>query len=255
MAGHNKWSKIKHRKAHVEKKKTRLWSKVSRAIMVAARNGGPDPASNLNLRYAIDEARYANMPRDTIARAIKKGAGELLGENWEGVRYEGYGPGGAAIIVETLTNNRTRTAGDLRLQFGKFGGNLGSIGCVAFMFESRGQILVPAAGLTEERVMEAAIEAGADDVQPPAEPEDEDAAWLVLTAPTAFQRVKERLEAAKLPISEAQIAMIPSTRVEARGEQAKNLVDLVDGLEELDDVQKVWSNFDIPDEELAKLSA
>jgi YebC/PmpR family DNA-binding regulatory protein len=267
MAGHNKWSKIKHRKAAVEKKKTRLWSKVSRAIMVAARNGGPDPESNLSLRYAIDEARYANMPRDTIERAIKKGSGELGDGHWENVRYEGYGPSGAAIIIEALTNNRTRTVGDIRLAFSKYGGSLGNAGCVGYMFDTKGQILIGrelqveesqyASGrkgqkpkASDEHVMESAINAGADDVQ---SPDDEDDPWTVLTAPTQFQAVKEGLEKAGLTITEATIALIPQNRVEARGDDAKSLLDLIDALEELDDVQKVYANFDIPDDELAAM--
>ena len=142
MAGHNKWSKIKHRKAVVDKRRGKVWTKCSKAIIVAARNGGSDPAANLALRYAIDEARYANMPRDTIERAIKKGAGEVGGESWENVRYEGYGPGGVALLIDALTDNRTRTVGDLRLAMGKYGGNLGSAGCVSYMFEAKGQIVV-----------------------------------------------------------------------------------------------------------------
>ncbi len=267
MAGHNKWSKIKHRKAAVEKKKTRIWSKVSRAIMVAARNGGGDPESNLSLRYAIDEARYANMPRDTIERAVKKGSGELGEGTWESVRYEGYGPGGAAIIIEALTNNRTRTVGDVRLAFSKYNGSLGNAGCVGYMFDTRGQILVGrelqveasqysggAGGrkgekprATDDQVMEAAINAGAEDVQSPT---DDEEPWTILTAPTVFQAVKEGLEMAGLTILEASIALIPQTRTLARGEDAKDLMDLVDALEELDDVQKVYANFDVPDDAL-----
>lgn len=250
MAGHNKWSKIKHRKAAVEKKKTKAWTKVAKALMVAAKHGGPDPESNLSLRYAIDEARYANMPRDTIERAIKKGSGEKDGSHYETIRYEGYGPGGAAIIVDALTDNRTRTVGDVRLAFSDHRGNVGSSGCVAYMFETRGQILVSPAGASEERVMDAAIAAGADDVLAPDDPSSGEDPWTVLTAPASFQGVKEGLEKAGLRIAEAQIAMIPTNRVVARGEDAKDLMDLVEALEDLDDVQKVYSNFDVPEEEL-----
>jgi YebC/PmpR family DNA-binding regulatory protein len=251
MAGHSKWHNIKHRKAAVDKKRGRLWSKCSRAILAAARQGGGDPESNLTLRYAIDEARYANMPRDTIDRLIKKGSGEIGGESWEKVRYEGYGPGGVAILVDALTDNRTRTVGDLRLQFGKFGGNLGAAGCVGYMFETRGQILV-AGSVPEDRIMEAAINAGAQDASRAGD-EGEDGFWTVTTAPTEFQMVKNGLEAAGITIEEAQIAMIPTTRVSVAADDARKLLSLIDAVEDLDDVQKVYTNSEISDEELAKL--
>lgn len=250
MAGHSKWHNIKHRKAAVDKKRGKLWSKCSRAIIAAARAGGPDPVTNLALRYAIDEARYANMPRDTIERAIKKGAGEIGGEEWEQVRYEGYGPGGVAIIVDALTDNRTRTVGDLRLAFGRHGGNLGQSGSVSYMFEPKGQIVIGGDGLSEEKVMEAAIEAGAEDASPP---DEEGGVWTITTAPTEFQQVKDGLEAAELQIEEAQIAMMPTMRVEVRGDEARKLLALLDAVEDLDDVQKVYANFDIPDSELAEI--
>lgn len=253
MAGHSKWHNIKHRKAAVDKKRGKIWTKCAKAIIVAAKNGGPDPASNLALRYAIDEARYANMPRETIERAVKKGAGELGGENYEQVRYEGYGPGGAAIIVDALTDNRTRTVGDVRLAFGKHGGNLGTAGCVAYSFESRGRILVGATNVSEETMMETAINAGAQDVEAPDDPAEEGASWTVYTLPGDFQAVKEAIEGAGMEISEAEIAMIPTTRTVLRGEDARKLMALVDALEDLDDVQKVYTNADIPDEELAAL--
>ncbi|NUQ53598.1 MAG: YebC/PmpR family DNA-binding transcriptional regulator [Phycisphaerales bacterium] len=254
MAGHNKWSKIKHRKAVVDKRRGKVWTKVAKAIIVAAKNGGPDPASNLSLRYAIDEARYANMPRDTIERAIKKGTGAGAGENYEPTRYEGYGPGGAAIIVDALTDNRTRTVGDVRLAFSNHEGNLGNTGCVAYMFDSRGQIVAKAAGLSEDRVLELAIDAGAADVESPDDPSDNDAAFVILTPVDGFQRVKDAIEHAGLTIIEARIAMIPQNKVEVRGDAAKNLLDLVDALEDLDDVQNVYSNFTIPDDEAESLS-
>jgi YebC/PmpR family DNA-binding regulatory protein len=251
VAGHSKWHNIKHRKAAVDKKRGRLWSKCARAIIAAARGGGADPSSNLTLRYAIDEARYANMPRDTIERAIKKGAGAIGGESWEPVRYEGYGPGGVAILVDALTDNRTRTVGDLRLAFGKYGGNLGSAGSVSYMFEPRGQIVVAAEGASEETVMDSAIAAGATDVEPP---ESEEGAWMVVTSPAQFQAVKEALEGVKLKIEEAGLAMVPTTRTSIRGEDARKLLALIDAVEDLDDVQKVYANFDIPDEEMSQLA-
>ncbi len=243
MAGHNKWSKIKHRKAAVEKKKTKIWSKVSKAIMVAARNGGGDPAANLSLRYAIDEARYANMPRDTIERAIKKGTGEGDTSTFETIRYEGYGPGGVAVIVDALTDNRTRTITDLRLAFSTHGGNIGANGCVAYMFQPRGQLVVSGEGRSEDEVMEAAIGAGALDAKPPEDAEDP--SWLILTEVPDFLSAKETLEKAGYKVSDAQLAMVPDTMVRVSGEQAKTLLELVDAVEDLDDVQKVYTNADI----------
>jgi YebC/PmpR family DNA-binding regulatory protein len=249
VAGHNKWSKIKHRKAVVDKRRGKVWTKISKAIIVAAKHGGGDPASNLTLRYAMDEARYANMPRDTVERAIKKGAGGGENINYENNRYECYGPGGVAIIVDALTDNRTRTITDLRLAFSDHNGNVGSSGCVAYLFQPRGQILVNGEGLTEDKVMEAAIEAGALDVQPP--DDEESPVWTILTEVPAFNVVKERIEKGGFTITDAQLAMIPENLVTVRGEQAKQIIDLIDALEDLDDVQKVYSNADIPDEELA----
>lgn len=253
MAGHNKWSKVKHRKAAVEKRRGKVWTKIAKAMIVAAKNGGPDPDSNLTLRYAIDEARYANMPRDTIERAIKKGAGGGAGENYEPVRYEGYGPGGVAVLIDALTDNRARTIGDLRLAFGKHGGNIGNTGCVAYLFDPRGQIIVKAAGADEERLLGTALDSGALDVEPPDDPAADDAVFEVLTETAGFQAVKEAVERAGFTIVEAQLAMIPQTRVEVRAQNAMMNLALVEAAEELDDVQKVYANFDIPDEELALL--
>lgn len=251
MAGHSKWANIKHRKAAVDAKRGKLWSKCAKAIMVAAKNGGSDPATNLTLRYAIDEARYANMPRDTIERAAKKGAGELGAEDYEEIRYEAYGPGGVAIIADALTNNRTRTASDLRSIFSKYGGNLGQSGSVAFQFDSRGQIAVAAAGVDAERVMEAAIEAGAEDVREPGGP---DLPWTIVTSPTEFQGVKEAIERSGLQIEEASLTMLPNVTVSVSGEDAAKIIRLIDALEDNDDVQKVYANFEIPDDELAALA-
>ncbi len=244
MAGHNKWSKIKHRKAAVEKKKTKIWSKVSKALMVAARHGGPDPDSNLSLRYAIDEARYANMPRDTIERAIKKGAGEKDGDDWLEVRYEGYGPGGVAVVVEALTNNRTRTVNDVRLAFDTCDGKMGAEGCVAYLFEQRGQIVIAAEGVQGDKLMELAIDSGASDIEEPDSPEG---AWVLYSVPTDYITLKDAVEKAGFKIEEAQLAWIPSTRTAVSGEAAKSNEELIESLEDLDDVQKVWTNADFPD--------
>ncbi len=266
MAGHSKWHNIKHRKAAVDKKRGKIWTKCAKAIIVAAKVGGPDIATNLNLRYAIDEARYANMPRDTIERAVKKGSGELGDETYETIRYEGYGPAGVAMIIEALTNNRTRTVGDLRLAFSKYSSNLGNAGCVAYMFEPKGQIVISTIQHDEsdkrakpvprdflsEKIMEAAINAGADDIEEPEATEDE-SQWTILTPVPAFQPVKDAIEAAKIKIAEAQLAMIPNMRTQIKGEDAKKLLALIDAVEDLDDVQKVWTNMDIPDSEMANL--
>ncbi len=244
MAGHNKWSKIKHRKAVVDKRRGKVWTKVAKAIIVAAKHGGPDPDSNLTLRYAIDLARYANMPRDTIERAIKKGSGGADTENYEPVRYEGYAPGGVAVIVDSLTDNRTRTVGDVRLAFTKYNGNLGNAGCVGYMFQSKGQILIKPEGVSEDRLMAAAIDAGADDVQPP-HADSDDAPWLVSTSVVAFHAVRHHLEDAGFAIEEAALALVPDTLVPVTGESAENVSDLIEALEELDDVQTVYTNADL----------
>lgn len=248
MAGHSKWANIKHRKARVDKLRGKAWSKCSRAIIVAAKNGGADPASNLALRYAIDEARYENMPKDTIERAIKKGAGELDGQSFEEVRYEGYGAGGVAVIVDALTDNRNRTAGEMRLVFGKYGGNLGASGCVAYMFEPKGQLFVEkekAPG--EDRLMELAIEAGAEDVVLDGD------AWSVTTAPTDLFSVREALEAAGVEPSSSRLTMIAGNTVALGAAHARSVVKLLDALEEHDDVQKVYANADIPEDVLASI--
>ncbi len=246
MAGHSKWANIKHRKARVDKLRGKLWSKCARAIIVAAKNGGPDPAANLTLRYAIDEAKAANMPKDTIERAVKKGAGELEGASYENIRYEGYGPAGVAVMIDVLTDNRTRTASEMRLLFGKFGGNLGASGCVGYLFEQKGQItLEKDAAPPEERLMELAIEAGAEDVSL------EGDAWIITTAPDDFLQVKDALAGAGIETAGAQLTMIPTNTVDVRGEDAARTLKLLDGLEEHDDVQKVYANCDIPEEILA----
>lgn len=267
MAKHNKWSKIKHRKAVVDKRRGRAWTKCVRAIMVAARAGGGDISANATLRMAVDEARYANVPKDTIERAIKKATGELGAENYEPARYECYGPGGVAMIVDALTDNRTRTITDVRLLFSDHGGNVGATGCVSYVFETKGQIEVTAGPhvpkgrdtvpgpIAEDQLMELVLEAGAENLEGPDPDDTDDTAWLVTTDVPGFTKVKEALEAAGYTISSAQLAMIPSNRQTITGDDAKNLLELVDGLEELDDIQKVWTNADIPDAELAKLTA
>ncbi len=252
MAGHSKWANIKHRKERQDKKRGKIWSKCSRAIIAAARAGGGDPGSNLTLRYAIDEAKYANMPKDTIKRAVDKGAGSAGGDAFVAITYEGYGPGGIAVIVDALTDNRARTAPEVRSLFAKHGGNLGATGCVGFMFETRGRIMIPGS-VGEDTVMEAALEAGADDVESPEPHDDDPGVWTVLTSPADFANVKDAIEAAAIEIVDAEIAKIPNDLVVLDASKARTVLNLVDALEDSEDVQKVYTNADIPDEVLAEM--
>jgi YebC/PmpR family DNA-binding regulatory protein len=236
MAGHSAWKNIKHRKAAVDAKRGRIWSKLSRAIIVAARNGGSDPKFNAVLRLAILDAKAGNMPRETIEKAVKKGAGETDGERFEAVRYEGYGPGGVAVIVEALTSNVNRTAPEIRSIFDKNDGKLGVPGSVAFSFQQRGVLLIPAAATTEDRLMEIAIEAGAEDVTVMEE------GFQVLTEPAQFGAVREALEAKGIATESAEVAFLPMSAVEIDDVMRVRLDKLVDALEEHDDVQKVHTS-------------
>jgi YebC/PmpR family DNA-binding regulatory protein len=236
MAGHSAWKNIKHRKAAVDAKRGRIWSKLSRAIIVAARNGGSDPKFNAVLRLAILDAKAGNMPRETIEKAVKKGAGETDGERFEPVRYEGYGPGGVAVIVEALTSNVNRTAPEIRAIFDKNDGKLGVPGSVAFSFQQRGVLLVSAAAVTEDRLMEIAIEAGADDVS------SMDEGFQVLTEPAQFGTVRETLEARGIVTESAEVAFVPVSPVDIDDAARVRLEKLVDALEEHDDVQKVHTS-------------
>lgn len=254
MAGHNKWSKIRHRKAVVDKRRSKAWTMCSRAIIVAARQGGPDPTFNFPLRTALEEAKYHNVPNDNIDRAIKKGAGGGDTENYEPVRYEGYGPGGVAVIVDAFTNNRARTAGDVRLSFARSECKMGVSGAVSHMFEHKGVITVSAGTLTEDQIIELALEAGADDVRAgdPAV-DDVPATWQVITDPTRFLVVREALKAKNLKINEAEFDMLPLNTVTVTGQTVKDLLYLIEELEENEDVKKVYTNADIPESELASL--
>lgn len=247
MAGHSKWANIKHRKARQDAVKGRQWSKCARAIIVAAKVGGGDPDTNLTLRYAMDDAKAANMPKNTIENAIKKGVGGGSDEDYESVVYEGYGPGGVALLVETLTNNRNRTAGELRTVFDRNGGNLGTSGSVAYLFESKGIITLPRDAVEEEKLMEIVLEAGAEDVA------DDGDIWSVTTGPTEYRSVKDALAEAGLGDLTGSLTMVPETTVEVSGEDARKVLALIESLEENDDVQKVHANLDLPDNELAQL--
>ena len=239
MAGHSKWTNIQHRKSRQDEKRGRVWTRVIREIMVAARQGGGDPGTNPRLRLAIDKAKAANLPADTIKRNIDKATGALEGVTFEEVRYEGYGIGGAAIIVDCLTDNRVRTVAEVRHAFSKHGGNLGTDGSVAFQFKHCGQCVF-APGTNEDKVMEVAIEAGADDVIT-----GEDGSIEVLSAPAEFEAVKAALEAAGLQPEVAGVTMRAENTVELVGEDAARMQKLVDALEDLDDVQDVYHNAEI----------
>jgi len=247
MAGHSKWANIKHRKARQDSKRSKMWSKCARAIIVAARAGGGDPDANLTLRYAIDEAKAANMPKDTIENAIKKGSGELNAEKYESVVYEGYGPGGVAVLVETLTDNRNRTGGEVRNIFDKSNGNLGTSGSVGYLFHAKGVIGIAKDAVEEDRLMEIALEAGADDVA------DEQEMWQITTEPADYQSVKQALTDAGIEPAFAELTMLPDNTVAASGDAARKILSLIESLEDQDDVQKVYTNADIPDEELAAM--
>jgi YebC/PmpR family DNA-binding regulatory protein len=240
MAGHSHWAKIKRAKGANDAKRGKVWSKIARKIIIAARNGG-DPRDNLNLRYTIEEAKAANMPRDTIEKAIKKGTGELGGENYEAATYEGYAPGGVAILIEALTNNRARTAPDLRSIFEKNGGNFAASGAVAFQFTKQGVITIKSDAVAEDALLEAALEAGADDVR------NEGEVFEVITSPTAYLKVKEALAAAKVPVEASEITYMPNSTVAVDGEVAQKLLKLIDALEDNDDVQNVSHNAEIPE--------
>jgi YebC/PmpR family DNA-binding regulatory protein len=245
MAGHSAWKNIKHKKAAKDAKRGKAWTKCSRAIIVAARAGGGDPNMNFALRAAIDDARAVNMPRDTIANAIKKGTGDLDGASFESFMYEGYGPGGVAIMLEILTDNRNRTAPEMKLLFQKYGGNLGAPGSVAYGFLNRGQLFIPKGEAEEDTVIAAALEAGAEDVI------DDGEMWRVLTPPSAFTAVRDAIEKAGLKIESAGLTMVPTSTVTVTGGDAKSVLALVEALEDQDDVQKVHANFEVPDDELA----
>ena len=240
MAGHSHWAKIKRAKGANDAKRGKVWSKIARKIIIAARGGG-DPRDNLSLRYTIDEAKAANMPKDTIEKAILKGTGELGGENYESATYEGYGPGGVAIMVDALTNNRSRTAPDLRNTFEKFGGNLANSGAVAFQFTRQGVIAIKADSTSEDQLLEVALDAGAEDVK------NEGEVFEVITTPTTFHKVRDAIAGANIPIEASEITNLPISTVPTDGEVAQRILKLIDALEDNDDVQAVSHNADIPD--------
>lgn len=249
MAGHSKWANIKHKKGAQDAKRGKIFTRLIKEITVAARGGGGDPDGNPRLRTAIAAAKADNMPKDNINRAIKKGTGEIEGEVYEEILYEGYGPGGVAVLVECMTDNRNRTVADVRHAFAKNNGNLGESGCVAWMFEKKGQILIEKEAISEDELMDKALEVGAEDVV------EDGSVFQVLTEPEDFDAVREGLEGDGLSFLEASVAMIPKNTVDVTEEKVgKSLLKLLGMLEEHEDVQDVHSNFDIDDSLMEKLS-
>lgn len=249
MAGHSHSANIAIRKGAQDKRRGALFGKLSRAIIVAARHGGGDPATNLKLRYAIDKARERSMPKDNIERAVKKGCGELEGEELSEVVYEGYGPAGVALICDILTENRNRTAGEVRKIFEVHGGNLGATNCVAWMFERKGLFLIPAQHVTEERLIELALEAGADDVASSGK------SFEVLCDPAKFDQVAQAFKNARIPTDVAEVTRVASNSVELGLDDARKVVALVSALQDHEDVQSVTANYSIPDELMEAVSA
>ncbi len=244
MAGHSKWKQIKHYKAAADNKRGALFTKLIREITVSAKQGGGDPDGNPRLRTAIDNAKAQSMPKENIERAIKKGTGELEGVDYVDVVYEAYGPGGVALMIQALTDNATRTVAEVRAKLSRGGGNLGTTNSVAFMFDRKGQIFVEAAGLDEDKVMEQALEAGAEDFA------REDDAFIITTAPGDLHQVNKAIVAAGLKVSQAELSWIPKSTVAVSGEPAAQLMKLIEALEDLDDVQKVDANFEMDESEM-----
>jgi YebC/PmpR family DNA-binding regulatory protein len=249
MSGHSHWAGIKYKKAAADAKRGKIWSKVARMIIVAAKAGGGDPAANLSLRYAIDKAKAANMPKDTIEKAIKKGTGDIKGVSYEEVLYEGYGPAGVAIMVEALTDNRNRTTPEVKRIFEKHGGSLGATGCVNWMFSKKGLITVNNTETDEEQLLEIALNAGADDMQNTGE------MYEITCDPAAYEKLKETLKEKEIPTQVAEISMVPQNTISINdAASAKKIISLMEGFEDHEDVQNTYANFDIPDEVLSKVA-
>ncbi len=247
MSGHSHWATIKHKKGAIDAKRGKLWSKLSRAIIIAARNGGGDPTMNLKLRYAIDKAREVSMPKDNIDRAIKRGTGDVEGMIFEEITYEGFGPGGVAVMVDVLTDNRNRTNGEVRKIFERNGGNMGGPGCVAYLFERKGSFLVSPDGKDEDTLMGIALESGADDLR------QEGEGYEITCDPAAFNKVKEALTAAGLTVQNAEVSQLPKAPTHVDLETARRVMRLVEALDDHDDVQHVYSSLDVTDELMAEM--
>ena len=244
MSGHSKWHSIKHKKAAADAKRGKAFTQVIKEITVAARLGGGDPNFNPRLRLVVDKAKSLNMPKENIDRAIKKGTGELEGYNLEEVIYEGYGPGGVAVLIEATTDNRNRTVSELRHLFSKYGGNLSEAGSVAWVFQKKGYLVVGRDKIGEEQLLEIALEAGAEDVN------EDDGNWEILTPPEAFETVRQALESRKIPLAVEQLSMIPQSNVKLEGKSAVQMLRLMGVLEDHEDLQNVWANFDIEEKEM-----
>ncbi|MBT8356998.1 MAG: YebC/PmpR family DNA-binding transcriptional regulator [Desulfobacterales bacterium] len=242
MSGHSKWSSIKHKKGATDAKRGKIFSKIIKEITVAARMGGGDPDANPRLRTIIAAAKSENMPKDNIERAIKKGTGELEGVNYEESTYEGYGPGGAAVFIESLTDNKNRAVADIRHIFSKYGGNLGENGCVAWMFDKKGYIAIEKKAVDEDSLMETAIEAGAEDVR------EDNGSFEIITEPDDFESVRTAVDHAAISYIDAEVTMLPQSTTNLEGKQALQMVKLMEALEDCEDVQKVYTNADIPEE-------
>ncbi|MBK97008.1 MAG: YebC/PmpR family DNA-binding transcriptional regulator [Planctomycetaceae bacterium] len=249
MAGHSHWAGIKHKKAAVDNKRGKLWSKLSKAIIIAAKMGGGDPVTNIRLRQAIQDAKDVSMPKDNITRAIKKGTGELDGGNVEEIIYEGYGAHGVAIMCDIMTDNRNRTAPELKKMFEIHGGNMGATNCVAWLFERKGLFLIPVESADEETVMETSLEAGADDIQVQGDQ------YEITCEPELYSDVADALTAAEITVSSKQVTRIPNNTVELDAEQARKVLKLMEALDDHDDVQNVSANFDLSEDVLAELQA
>jgi YebC/PmpR family DNA-binding regulatory protein len=249
MSGHSRWSQIKRKKGKADVQRGKLFSKILREITVAAKGGGGDPKANMRLKAAIEAAKEANMPQDNIKRAIQKGTGELPGESYEEITYEGFAPGGVAVMVQVLTDNRNRTAPEIRHLFEKHGGNMGSAGAVGWMFERKGIVQVDAEKIGEDDLMAKALDAGATDMR------RVDRIFEVTTAPSELDQVRDALQQAGVPVVEAQVSYVPQSTVRVENKDAAAVVRLVEALEDLDDVQHVYANYDIPDEVLEAISA
>jgi len=249
MSGHSKWAGIKHKKAIVDAKRGQIFSKLIREITVAAKQGGGDPSGNPRLRVAIEKAKAVNMPQDNIKKATQRGTGELPGVNYEELAYEGYGPGGVAVIVEVTTDNKKRIAAEIRKAFSRHGGNLGDAGCVGWMFNKKGYISVDKSRIKEEELIEIALESGAEDVK-----SDDEDVFEVITQPQDFEKVKRSLMAKNIEINSAEITMLPQTYIRLEGSKAEQMLRLMDELDNNDDVQNVYANFDIPKAIMEKVS-
>jgi YebC/PmpR family DNA-binding regulatory protein len=248
MAGHSHWAGIKHKKAANDAKRGKIWSKIARMIIVAAKGGGGDPSQNLTLRYAIDKAKAANMPKDTIEKAIKKGTGELGAVEYVDVLYEGYAPGGVAVMIEGLTDNRNRTAPEIKKIFERRGGSMGASGCVSYLFKKKGLVTVKTDAADEETLMEIALNAGAEDF------ENTGDLYEITCDPESYDALKAALEEKEIPLESAELSMVPDTTIPVKdAETARKLLGLMDDFEDHDDVQEVYANFDIPDEILKRV--